>query len=203
MVNSEYDINEQFPVEIEAWGELNKQQLHWLRELTGPKNKTTYMHAQSIKNVAREMQEQIRSNETVDLPVITYYSTERLWKERPDTNTLSGSRLRDGYYNGLKATSNNKFFSKWFEKEEIVVLQQRKDSAGLQVVRNAVSDCVEGCENIYFDYNRQELIMEFSDGRKLPLNTLATACAICWLWLPILRFVVPCSIPTSGKKPPG
>ncbi len=173
VTNSEYDINEQFPVEVEAWGEVSEEPMQWLRELTGPKNKTTYVHAQSIKNAARDIQEKIRAGETVDLPVIVYYSTERLWKERPDTHKITGSRLQDGYYNGLKATSNNKFFTKWFEKEEIVVLQQRKDSAGLQVVRKAVINCIDHCDNIYFDYNRRELVMEFSDGRKLPFQYLS------------------------------
>ncbi|GAB4406705.1 MAG: AAA family ATPase [Microscillaceae bacterium] len=173
VVNSEYDINEQFPVEIEAWGGLNGQQLQWKRELTGPKNKTTYVNAMNIKQVAKEMQDQIRAGENIDLPVIAYYSTERLWKERPDTTTLSSSRLQDGYYNGLKATSNNKFFTKWFEKEEMVVLQQKKDSAGLYVVRKTVSNCIDDCENLYFDYNRKELVMELQDGRKLPFRYLS------------------------------
>ncbi|MEO1655727.1 MAG: AAA family ATPase [Bacteroidota bacterium] len=173
VVNSEYDINEQFPVEVEAWGKLNEVDLHWLRELTGPKNKTTYVNAQEIKNAARDIQEEIRGGASIDLPVLAYYSTERLWKERLDTTKLSGSRLKDGYYNGLKATSNNKFFTKWFEKEEIVVLQQKKDSAGLFVVRKAVSNCIDDCDNIYFDYNRRELVMEFRDGRKLPFKYLS------------------------------
>jgi predicted ATP-binding protein involved in virulence len=82
-------------------------------------------------------------------------------------------RLKDGYYNGLKATSNNKFFTKWFEKEEIVVLQQRKDSIGLQVVRQAVGSCIEGCQNMYYDYNRRELVLEFTDGRKMPFQYLS------------------------------
>ncbi len=173
VVNSEYDINEQFPVEIETWGEVNSEILNWTRELTGPKNKTTYINALNIKNMARTIQEQIRNGESVELPVIAYYSTERLWKERPDTSQLTGSRLQDGYYNGLKATSNNKFFTKWFEKEEMVVLQQRKDSAGLQVVRKAVSNAIDDCDNLYFDYNRRELVMEFNDGRKLPFKYLS------------------------------
>ena len=115
----------------------------------------------------------MRAGETVDLPLVVYYSTERLWKERSDTTKLSGSRLKDGYYNGLKATSNNKFFTKWFEKEEIVVLQGRRDSSGLNVVRQAVSNCIEGCENLYFNYDRRELMIEFSDGRKLPFKYLS------------------------------
>ena len=173
VTNSEYDINEQFPVEVEAYGELNDKKLHWKRELTGPKNKTTYVNAQQMKNAAKEIQEKIRAGEHIDLPIVAYYSTERLWKERLDTTKLSGSRLRDGYYNGLKATSNNKFFTKWFEKEEVVVLQQRKDSSGLYVVRKAVTTCLEDCDNIYFDYNRKELVMEFNDGRKLPFKYLS------------------------------
>ena len=127
----------------------------------------------AIKNKAKEIQDKVRAGELIDLPVLIYYCTERLWKERPDTTSLSGSRLKDGYYNGLKATSNNKFFSKWFEKEETVVLQQRKDSAGLFVVRKAVSNCIEDCDNIYFDYNRRELVMEFRNGKKLPFRYLS------------------------------
>jgi predicted ATP-binding protein involved in virulence len=173
ITNSEYDINEQFPVEIEAWGEVEDEKMSWLRELTGPKNKTTYVKALLLKNKSKQIQDRVRAGEVVDLPVIVYYSTERLWKERLDTTPISGMRLKDGYYNGLRATSNNKFFTKWFEKEEIVVLQQRKDSVGLRVVRSAVVSGVEGCQNIYYDYNRRELILEFKDGRKLPFQYLS------------------------------
>jgi predicted ATP-binding protein involved in virulence len=173
ITNTEYDINEQFPVEVEAWGEIEGEELHWMRELTGPKNKTTYVKAMDIKNKAKTIQDRIRAGESVDLPMIVYYSTERLWKERSDTTKISGMRLQDGYYNGLRATSNNKFFTKWFEKEEIVVLQQRKESSGLVVVRQAVISCIDDCSNLYFDYNRRQLIIEFKDGRKLPFQYLS------------------------------
>jgi predicted ATP-binding protein involved in virulence len=176
ITNTEYDLNEQFPVEIEAWGTLDGQEISWLRELTGPKNKTTFAKATSIKNIAKDMQERVRAGEPVDLPVLAYYSTERLWKERKEhqeSSKIKGSRLQDGYYNGLQATSNNKFFTRWFEKEETVVLQRRADSVGLEVVRNAVSKCIVGCSGIYFDFNRQELILEFIDGRKLPFQYLS------------------------------
>lgn len=188
VLSTEFDINEQFPVEVETWGVINGQEISWLRELTGPKNKTTYVKALKIKELAKEIQTQVRAGENINLPMVAYYSTERLWKERSDTTKISGSRLKDGYYNGLKATSNNKFFTKWFEKEEMVVLQQRKESVGLQVVRKTVSNCVDGCENVYFDFNRRELIMEYNDGRKLPFrylsdgvrNTLATVADIAF-----------------------
>lgn len=173
IVNSEYDINEQFPVEVECWGTLNGKSVNWLRELTGPKNKTTYVKALEIKNMAREIQEKVRAGETLPLPILVYYSTERLWKERLDTSVISGSRLKDGYYNGLRATSNNKFFTKWFEKEEIIVLQRKKSSEGLTVVREAVASCIENCQNLYFDYNRRELMIEFTDGKILPFQYLS------------------------------
>jgi len=56
VVNTEYDINEQFPVEVEAWGEVNGEAASWLRELTGPRNKTTYVKAMNIKEMAKNMQ---------------------------------------------------------------------------------------------------------------------------------------------------
>jgi len=176
ITNTEYDLNEQFPVEIEAWGTLDGQDLSWLRELTGPKNKTTFAKAIDIKNKAKNLQERVRAGEKVDLPLLVYYSTERLWKERKEhqeTSKLKGSRLQDGYYNGLQATSNNKFFTRWFEREETVVLQRRADSVGLDVVRSAVSKCIMGCNGIYFDFNRKEVVLEFTDGRKLPFQYLS------------------------------
>lgn len=176
ITNSEYDLNEQFPVEIEAWGTIDGKETSWLRELTGPKNKTTFAKATEIKNIAKSLQERVRAGEHVNLPVLVYYSTERLWKERKEhleASKIKGSRLQDGYYNGLQATSNNKFFTRWFEKEEMVVLQRRADSVGLEVVRNAVSRCIVGCSGIYFDFNRKELVLEFADGRKLPFQYLS------------------------------
>ncbi len=176
ITNTEYDLNEQFPVEIEAWGTLDGQDLTWLRELTGPKNKTTFAKATDIKNKAKNLQERVRAGENVDLPLLVYYSTERLWKERKEhleASKIKGSRLQDGYYNGLQATSNNKFFTRWFEREETIILQRRADSVGLDVVRGAVSKCIMGCNGIYFDFNIKEVVLEFEDGRKLPFQYLS------------------------------
>ncbi len=164
IVTQDFDINQKFPVKIDTIGEINGEVIEWTRELTGAKTKTTHVNAKNIKEIAKKMQDNIRDGKPdIHLPLLVYYSTERLWKERPDTNPLKNMRLHDGYYNGLKATSNNKFFVKWFEKEEMVLLQQRKETFGLNVVRKAVVECIENCKNIYFDFNRKELVLEFID----------------------------------------
>jgi predicted ATP-binding protein involved in virulence len=177
LVNYEYDMQEQFPVIVTCWGEVLGKNLNWQRELTGPHNKTTFIKARNIKELSNNVQEQVRGGKDIDLPIIVYYSTERLWRERAETskNINLPSRFR-GYYNGLRPTSSLKFFLKWFKEKEMAAIQHKKDYVELKVVRKAVSLCIADCLNIYYELNpdkEQTLMMKLKGGKILPFRLLS------------------------------
>jgi predicted ATP-binding protein involved in virulence len=175
LVNYEDDIQEQFPVQVECWGEMLGMPMNWQRELTGLHNKTTFIKAKNIKALSKDIQDKVRSGKEIELPIIVYYATERLWKERAESSKISlPSRFR-GYYNGLKPTSNLKFFLKWFKEKEMAAIQHRTDYVALKVVRKAVSSCIADCVNIYYELNpdkEQTLMMEQGGGKVLPFRLL-------------------------------
>jgi predicted ATP-binding protein involved in virulence len=176
VVNYEDDMQEQFPVQIETWGKVQGEQLSWQRELSGPHNKTTFIKARNIKELSKHVPQKVREGEDIELPIIVYYATERLWKERLDSGkTNLPSRFR-GYYNGLRPTSSLKFFLKWFKEKEMAAIQHRKDYVALRVVRKAVSLCIADCTNIYYELNpdkEQTLMMELKGGKVLPFRLLS------------------------------
>ena len=117
-----------------------------------------------------------------DLPLIVSYPAERFWKkrrdrgdphEKADIGTLPrGSRMR-GYDHWLNPDSESSIFIKWFKTQELAALQRQKDSPEIEVVRNAVSNCIADCENIFFDVREDALMTKFRDGRILPFGLLS------------------------------
>jgi len=171
--NYKDNIEPQFPVQVECWGEIASESLAWLRERKGSNNKTTVVKAKNIKTLAQQIQDKVRAGKNLNLPVIAYYSTNRLWINGKETSFVTkGSRFR-GYYNGLNPTSNNVLFTQWFKGKELVALQQGKEPFELKVVRNAVSRCLSECQKLYFDLNEEALMMAFKDGRILPFKQLS------------------------------
>ncbi len=109
----------------------------------------------------------------VNLPVIAYFPARRTW-DSPDKMKLvgEGSRLR-GYDKAITPSANYKFFTDWFKTKELATLQKKEELLELQIVKNAVSDCIEWCDNIYYDIDTNALVMKFSDGKILPFNRLS------------------------------
>ena len=79
------DRQPQFPVTIQCEGEVNGKPISWLRSLNTDSKYTTYGDAGQIKNIASDIQKEIRNgNEDVILPLISYYGTGRLWAQNKD-----------------------------------------------------------------------------------------------------------------------
>jgi predicted ATP-binding protein involved in virulence len=118
------------------------------------------------------------------LPLITKYSTARLWLEKQDLLeenaqpllfdpevTTPGSRL-DGYKNALDVAISNKSWLKWFTRMELISLQEKKPLKTFEAVKQAVQTCLEGCDLLYFDIKRGEPVARIQ-GNLLPFSLLS------------------------------
>jgi predicted ATP-binding protein involved in virulence len=177
--NEEY----QFPVEIKASGTANTKHVLWSRERNSLRGSTTIKNANPLSQIGREFDEAVRSGLNIPLPVISYFSTGRLFlnaqdrsrkKKEPSIKEL-GSRLR-GYRQSFDAKSNFKRFTEWFRLKEMSQIQRNEQDVLLNLVKTAITDTLPGCKKVYYDFNPDTgigLTVELSDGRILPFNYLS------------------------------
>lgn len=114
-------MESKYPVSLAASGMVEGQLETWSRELTGEKTQTTFGKAKAIIDYAKKLQQQVRADELVALPIVAYYGTGRLWKQTQSSNRpspQSHSRLY-GYQDALNPNSTYKAFEKWFTEKSL------------------------------------------------------------------------------------
>jgi predicted ATP-binding protein involved in virulence len=175
---------QQYPVRVEA--QLLDPEIHVLRELTGPKNKTTIKDAAAITALGVALQQSVRKQRDQPLPVVSYYGAGRLWKAHKNMQrkqVLSDSRTL-GYEDCLSPASNFVQVQQWMAKATLAVLQQQTlpASAGpvtmaervgaiASAVEHALQD--EGWSHFRYDFAHEELAMTHAEHGTLPVSMLS------------------------------
>lgn len=175
---------QQYPVRIEAV--FSEPEIHVLRELTGPKNKTTIKDAAAISQLGGSLQKSVRDRQEEPLPVVSYYGAGRLWKAHKNMQrkqVLSDSRTL-GYEDCLSPASNFVQVQQWMAKATLAVLQQQAlpASAGpvamadrvgaiASAVERALQD--EGWSHFRYDFAQEELAMTHAEHGTLPVSLLS------------------------------
>lgn len=111
-----------YPIILQATGTIEGKLIQWSRELTGKKTQTTFGKAKVLIEYAKHYQERVRAGKPLNLPLVAYYGTGRLWKQSKAGNNRSVdsfSRLY-GYHDALNSESTYQAFAKWFAEESIV-----------------------------------------------------------------------------------
>jgi predicted ATP-binding protein involved in virulence len=143
-----------------------------------------------ISGWMERLTEQVRKGVPVDLPLVVYYGVARA--HQPTTHqslevTSPTSRLT-GYAGALDGRLDPLPFQRWFKTMELAALQERRSIVLLEVVREAVRRCIEGCETLQHVVARDEIMMRLRDGRLVPFRqlsdgyrlTLAMVADIAW-----------------------
>ncbi|WP_410005395.1 AAA family ATPase [Aequorivita nionensis] len=174
----------QFPVEIIAEGVVNNSRIKWSRERNSRKGSTTTKNANEISAIGRDLDAAIREGLQVKLPLISYFSTGRLFliaqdRKRKDKSLEKGkeigSRLR-GYREAFDAKSNFKRFTEWFRLKEMSQIQRGEKDVLLELVKDSIISTLPNCKKVYFDFDpdtNRGLTVELGDGRILPFNYLS------------------------------
>ncbi len=176
----------QFPVEINAAVQYaSGVEQSWQRELTGPKNHTTTKNARFITDYGKKLQQQLRTDARVDLPIIAYYGTGRLWqlhKNMERKSVLSESRTM-GYEDCLSPSSNFIQLQQWMAKATKASIQQQDipgyEKSNLSVRLDGISRVVnkifeaERWSNFHFSLTLEELAMSHPEQGILPVSLLS------------------------------
>lgn len=181
----EHSEEYQFPVVVQAIGIVHNQTISWLRTLEGIENRTTSKQAKSIKDLSSKIDTMVRKGEVVNLPLLIYYATGRLFDVARDNDELSKEKKRErqqissrfrAYDRSLEAKSTHRQFQKWFRGKELARIQKGVGDINLEVVKKTIIDCVPNSVNIYYEFDTdksQGLKVELGDGRILPFNSLS------------------------------
>ena len=190
-----YTLESQYPTQVTASGEVIGRSLEWTRSIESKGGRTTRKQAESIRKIAQQAQVGVRAGEQKTLPMIAYYSTARLWLEKRDVTkeeiqaggfgvswgtSWGGGGVRvqkptsrlDGYMNALDIAISNKAWIQWFARMELIELQNREDIQVYQAVKEAIKNCLENCNFVYFDIQYGDVIAVLSRG-PVPLHLLS------------------------------
>lgn len=138
----------------------------------------------------RRLNESVRRGVPVDLPLVVYYGIGRAHQPTEHAAldvTAPRSRL-SGYAGALDGRLDPLPFQRWFKTMELAALQEQRTIVLLEVIREAVRQCIEGCETVQHMVSRDEIVLRFADGRVEPFRrlsdgyrlTLAMVADIAW-----------------------
>lgn len=148
----------------------NAPPVRWRRDLGDRGGK-----AKSFVKKGQEARERVinQQDEDVDLPLLLYYGAGRLWDKHDDVEMDSPSSRLAGYRYCLDPKSDHKAFEKWFKRLSLARLQKKKDIPALDSVTNAVTSCIPGARNFYFDAEYDHLMIELDHEGLMPFDDLS------------------------------
>lgn len=154
MINESFEP--QYPCVLKAetpWGLMG-------REWESPSIRTPKVVSAEMVKRAKMLIDNGSKKEGSTLPLFAYYSTARLWSEMTDKldYVTQGPRV-EGYSYSLAAKSSSKYFREWYKTLD--KNSEKKDEnirTRLQTFNNAIVSCVEDWDDIYFDFERGDII---------------------------------------------
>ena len=109
---------EQFPIVVEAVGEVNKSPISWRRELGGKQRKTTFGGATELRDIASRLNAQFRvGNKSVVFPLIAYYGAGRLFRQKQERmlRPLTPNEVTYAYHTALASEADFNYQLWWWQ----------------------------------------------------------------------------------------
>lgn len=195
-------LNElQFPVVVSASLLDGSREVISERQLTGVKSRTTTKGSQELNKWGKGLQEAVRQGEPVDLPVVVYYTSQRLAKSEKNTGSMTKTIItssRMASYSDSLSSSVSSYaqLQYWMKSMTMAVVQEeysnnnfspsshldelkRKDpnrqSDLLRSVSCAVDSAVreEGWVDFRYNISQESLTMRHEDHGELPVSFLS------------------------------
>ena len=165
-------IERQYPARISATihlqqGRVAREQL--TRDEHGAQRKG------KLSDWTASLVERVRRGLKVDLPLVVYYNVARAYQPTAHQAleiTSPASRL-SGYAGALDGRLDPLPFQRWFKTMELAALQERRPIVLLEVVREAVRLCIEGCETVQHLFVRDEVVLRFDREQMMPFRRLS------------------------------
>lgn len=177
-----------YEISLEAAGEIDKEAQSWRRRKRTARGDTTSKESEALSAYADRLLEQLRSKteaHKVELPLIAYYGTSRLWGPRQVKGKTGAKPLVPrplGYQGSLSASSRFDSFSVWFKNANHSLLMGRMrnlERGGSELpehmllegivrnVKDAVRHCLTAYGDCYLDYRTTDYAITITDVSRL------------------------------------
>ena len=172
--NDEIRIEHNYPVSIEAQGEVMKYHVHWNKRRSGSQSQTDDFDW-DLTAITAGFNPHVRKGSPVTLPVIAYYGTGRLWLrlENGKVEPIPPVSRLHAYKDCLDPRSDEKELVRWMKEQELTKIQ-RKQQSGLyeavlyEAVKKAITDCIEEYKEIGYDVRHDSIMVKLDEGHWLP-----------------------------------
>lgn len=150
-IGSRLERQPQYPARIDCCGEFCGKKIEWSRSKNTESGTTTYGDAAELTEIAKALANGVKTGDTtVELPVLAYYSTARLWakkKEKRESAKLDLNSRFTGYLDCLDSMNNEKLMRKWLEQMTYIELQRGEEVPELSAVKRAILACFNTSDN--------------------------------------------------------
>jgi len=168
-------IEVQLPFRIEVEHSLSGRQYAWYRDTnkrTG--GASSYRNANELIQQAKLYTQQVREGGDISLPLIAYYGTERLAREKHEQLAYrkKGSRL-DGYYNALDSSCIFKKSLEWFKSYEDSILKFNQDDTLYRVFTAVIINMVPDWTQIRFSWEADDMLGQLETGEWMPFKMMS------------------------------
>ncbi len=167
------------PSMVRCEGNVHHTDFCWHRELTSLDGRTTRIGVRSLRQC---VDRQIRESELdMTFPLVLSYDTGRLWIE-PRMTKQTRSVIRqpfgklsrfEAYRGGLDPAPSSEFLRRWIKKMTLIGVQENRSLSSLQAVFSAVEDCVEGVKRVFYDFELDDIALEFEYEGLYPFGFLS------------------------------
>ena len=167
-------LEPQYPSIVNVCGEYGGQSFNWgysRSEESGKSDEDTKDIALAVSSLHRE----VRSGKKVDLPIVSFYGTQRLWSESPSPSGKAGIGLTSrlfGYKHCLDPSLSQEWLREWFRDSELLALQKKESNPTLEACRSALKQCIQDCEEVYYEGTLKNLVVRIGE-QILPITYLS------------------------------
>ncbi|MDJ1470255.1 AAA family ATPase [Xanthocytophaga flava] len=168
-------------------GFVNNQIVSWYKERDGITGSNKMGNKSSIKAISENIDKALRDpkrSTTIDLSVLAYYSTARLWKEGRENNKdeEKGNSIKNlpsryrGYKDALEIKSTFTIILDWFKSKFRDKAVNEDTSFQLECVKNVIVKNIPRAKNVKWVFDKdklQTLYIVFEDENEVPFNYLS------------------------------
>lgn len=185
-IEGSYEFAAKTKVEVNS-GVVNNEQISWYKEREGIAGSNKMGNRSAIRAVSEDINQAIRNSKrttVIDLPVLAYYSTARLWKEGRDNKREEETEIKvkdlpsryRGYKDALEIKSTFKIMLEWFKGKFTDKVANNSSSFQLECVKGVIIKNIPGAKNVKWIFDKdqiQTLYIVFENEHETPFHFLS------------------------------
>lgn len=171
-------FRERRPAIVRAKGRIGEHDgVSWTRQIRADGSRTTNADAREALGYVKEAYSRDSAGEEVLCPILAYYGAGRAWlpsnERAPKSKSNGPARRWAAFYDCFNERIRFAELHKWFSRETIERGNRGgKWRPGFDVVRRAVLRCVPDTDDVWFDTDRDQIVLSLK-GNAQPFDNLS------------------------------